>query len=267
MPQDPEPHHGEEMTIDELARAGGVVVSTVRLYQNRRLLPAPERRGRVGLYGPAHLRRLRLISQLQERGFSLAAIRELLDGLDQGASLGRLLGLGPAAATWVAEPSRRMALSELAKQLPAVDIDGRVTERIAALGLVEPVDDAEDDGDGPQVVVHNPSFVHIGRELADLGVPADVILDEYEALRDQATQIAGRFTEVFRAHMWQPFVDDGMPADRIDTMVDALERLGGLAEDVVVMVLRRAIQKAADEFVETEGDRLGVVMPRPGRQA
>jgi len=265
MPEDPD---GEEMTIDELARAGGVVVSTVRLYQNRRLLAAPERRGRVGFYGPAHLRRLRLIAQLQERGFSLAAIRELLDGLDQGTSLGRLLGLGPASSTWVAEPSRRMALSELAKQLPAIDIDGRITERIAALGLVEPAADSDgNDDDEPQVVVHNPSFVHVGRELADLGVPADVILDEYEALRDQATQIAERFTEVFRAHMWQPFVDDGMPADRIDAMVDALERLGGLAEDVVVMVFRRAIQKAADEFVGAEGQRLGVLMPRPGWRA
>jgi DNA-binding transcriptional MerR regulator len=260
------------MTIDELARAGSVVVSTVRLYQNRRLLPPPERRGRVGYYGPDHLRRLRLIAQLQERGFSLAAIRELLDGLDRGTSLGTLLGMGSVPSTWVSEPPRRMTLDALAEHLPDVELDARLVQRVAALGLVVPVttDDEAGSDRGPghvEVLVHDPSFLRIGRELLDLGVPADVILDEYEVLRDQAGRIAERFTEVFRSHLWEPFVQAGMPAGDVDTMVDALERLGGLAEDVVVMALRRAIQGAADEFVDAEAERLGVDMPRPGRRA
>ena len=66
------------MNVDELAHAAGLVVSTVRLYQSRGLLPPPTKRGRVGWYGPDHLARLRLIADLQERGFSLAAIRELV---------------------------------------------------------------------------------------------------------------------------------------------------------------------------------------------
>lgn len=269
---EPDGTSAEEMTIDELARAAGVVVSTVRLYQNRRLLPPPQRRGRVGWYGPEHLRRLRFIAQLQERGFSLAAIRELLDGLDQGASLGTLLGLGDAPSTWVPEPPRRMALSELAEHLPDVELDTRLAQRVAALGLVEPtaatadVRAADPDDDDPEVLVHNPSFLRIGRELLALGVPADVILDEYEALRDQAEAIAGRFTAVFRTHVWEPFVDGGMPAGEIDAVVDALERLGGLAEDVVVMALRDAIRQAATGFVDAEAERLGVDVPRPGRR-
>lgn len=268
---EPDATTAEEMTIDELARTAGVVVSTVRLYQNRRLLPPPERRGRVGWYGPAHLRRLRFIAQLQERGFSLAAIRELLDGLDQGASLGTLLGLGDAPSTWVPEPPRRMALSELAEHLPDVELDTRLAQRVASLGLVEPaaadddqVDDPDDDD--PEVLVNNPSFLRIGRELLALGVPADVILDEYEALRDQADTIAGRFTAVFRAHVWEPFVEGGMPAGEIDGVVDALEQLGGLAEDVVVMALRDAIRQAATGFMDAEAERLGVDVPRPGRR-
>lgn len=272
---EPDATTAEEMTIDELARTAGVVVSTVRLYQNRRLLPPPERRGRVGWYGPGHLRRLRFIAQLQERGFSLAAIRELLDGLDQGASLGTLLGLGDAPSTWVPEPPRRMALSELAEHLPDVELDTRLAQRVASLGLVEPAaaDDDQaaggaqpEDDDDPEVLVNNPSFLRIGRELLSLGVPADVILDEYEALRDQADTIAGRFTAVFRAHVWEPFVEGGMPAGEIDGVVDALEQLGGLAEDVVVMALRDAIRQAATGFVDAEAERLGVDVPRPGRR-
>lgn len=103
-----------EMTIDELARAGGVVVSTVRLYQNRGLLPSPTKRGRVGYYDTIHLGRLRLIARLQDRGFSLAAIKELLDGMDSGESLRAVLGLGDAPSTWTPEQHVSMPLPELA---------------------------------------------------------------------------------------------------------------------------------------------------------
>ena len=93
----------DELTIDELAHAAGVVVSTVRLYQNRGLLPPPVKRGRVGYYGVDHLGRLRLVGELQDRGFSLAGIKALLDGMDRGESLQAVLGVeGGGMATWIA---------------------------------------------------------------------------------------------------------------------------------------------------------------------
>src|SRR5690348_8532613 len=68
----------ERMTIDALAQAAGTTTRNVRAYQTRGLLPAPLVVGRVGYYGDAHLERLRLIANLQERGYSLAAIADLL---------------------------------------------------------------------------------------------------------------------------------------------------------------------------------------------
>jgi DNA-binding transcriptional MerR regulator len=248
----------EQMTIDELARAAGLVVSTVRLYQTRRLLPPPERRGRVGWYGPDHLARLRVIAQLQERGFSLAAIKELVEGLDRGDSLGALLGLGDGASPWPAEAPRRMSLAELAEHLPHAPLDDRMVQRIVGLGLVEI--DAERD----EAVVHSPTFLRTGSDLMELGVPADVILDEYEALQGQMAQVAQRFTEVFRTHIWEPFAKEGMPVDHVDALVGALERLGPLAEGVVTMALRDALQRAAGEFIDDEAARLGLDLPRPG---
>lgn len=44
---------------------------------------------------------------------------------------------------------------------------------------------------------------------------------QYEALRDDAERIAERFTDVFRAHMGEPFVEAGMPAERITEMINA----------------------------------------------
>ena len=249
---------GSEMTIDELARAVGIVVSTVRLYQNRGLLPPPSKRGRTGYYGPTHLRRLRLIGRLQERGFSLAGIKELLDGLDKGKTLPAVLGLGEGPSTWTAEQPRTMPLPELAGFLPQVEFTPELIMRIMDLGLAEL---SEETG---QVTIPSPSFLHIGSQLAALGVPPQVILDEYEVLRDETTKIAGRFTDVFRRHMWEPFVETGMPAERVTQLVGALEALGPLAEAVVVMSLRHALQELAERFIQSEATRLGMDIPQPG---
>ena len=63
--------------IDELAYQSGVSVDTIRFYSREGLLPAAGRDGRGLSYGPEHLERLRQIRRLQERHFSLAAIRDL----------------------------------------------------------------------------------------------------------------------------------------------------------------------------------------------
>jgi hypothetical protein len=46
----------------------------IREYHTMRLLPPPERRGRLGLYGIRHVQRLEFITRLQRRGYSLAGI-------------------------------------------------------------------------------------------------------------------------------------------------------------------------------------------------
>ena len=68
------------LTIDQLAERTGVSVRTIRFYAGRGLLPAPQLRGRTGLYGPGHVARLSLICELSALGFTLAAIEAQLDG-------------------------------------------------------------------------------------------------------------------------------------------------------------------------------------------
>jgi DNA-binding transcriptional MerR regulator len=247
----------EELTIDELSRRAGLVVSTVRLYQNKGLLPPPTKRGRVGYYDEGHLGRLQAISQLQERGFSLAGIKELFDGMDTGDSLRSVLGLGHRASIWSAEEAQTMSLVELAGHLPAIEFTPAVVKRVIDLGLVEFA------SDGTHVIVHSPSFLKIGSELAAMGVPAVEILDEYEQLRTQTDEIARRFTELFRRRMWKPFVKRGMPADQIPPLLEALEKLAPLAGDVTAMSLRHSLQAAAESFVRAEARRLGVDIPQP----
>ncbi len=252
--------NGAEITVEQLAEAADLPVSTIRMYQNRGLLPPPTKRGRVAYYGRQHVGRLNLVARLQDRGFSLAGIKELIDGMESGESLRAVLGLSDTPSTWTPEEPETLALPELAGFLPQVDFTPEMVKRIVDLGLVEFTG-------GIDVTVRSPSFLRVGSELAALGVPPSVILDQYELLRDDAERIAGRFTDVFRTYMWLPFVEAGMPADQLTDVINGLEKLGPLAEGVVVMSLRHALQDLAETFIEAEADRLDIDIPRPGAGA
>ncbi len=71
-----------EYRVEEIARAAGVSVDTVRFYQSRGLLPAPERRGRTAIYSDRHLDRLRRIRSLNRQGLTLEAVGRVLAGPD-----------------------------------------------------------------------------------------------------------------------------------------------------------------------------------------
>src|SRR5436309_1088629 len=69
-----------EYRIEQLARAAGVAVDTIRFYQGKGLLDAPRREGRVTFYGDAHVERLKRIKELQQQGFTLTVIQRFLAG-------------------------------------------------------------------------------------------------------------------------------------------------------------------------------------------
>src|SRR5437867_1972282 len=149
----------QELTIDELARQGGVPTSTVRLYQSRGLLPPPRLVGRVGWYGPDHLARLRLIARLQERGFSLAGIRQLVDAWQGGRTIEEVLGLDPGA-----EPERTVRLTpgQLAERLGGREPTPELVRRSVELGLLS----SEPGG----TFRCDRRFLAFGEELAPLGI-------------------------------------------------------------------------------------------------
>jgi DNA-binding transcriptional MerR regulator len=85
------------LTIDDLAAATGTTTRRIRSLQTVGLLAHPTLRGRTGLYGAAHRRRLESVLHLQEQGFSLESLVVLFDALEAGRSLASVLGAAPAA--------------------------------------------------------------------------------------------------------------------------------------------------------------------------
>ena len=76
----------DSLTSGELAREAGVNVQTLRYYERRKLLPAPERSpSGYRQYTKEDLRRVRFIKRAQELGFSLEEIRDLLSLRVEGA--------------------------------------------------------------------------------------------------------------------------------------------------------------------------------------
>lgn len=67
------------MRTSELAGAAGVNSQTLRYYERRGLLPAPERRASgYRDYAPDAVRRVRFIKRAQDLGFTLIEVEDLL---------------------------------------------------------------------------------------------------------------------------------------------------------------------------------------------
>src|SRR5580693_8788162 len=161
----------EPLSIDELARRVQLPVRTIREYHTMRLLPPPERRGRLGLYGSRHVQRLQLIARLQRRGYSLAGIRDLLGAWESGTDLTTLLGVDQDQAA-LDETPLQLTRAELSHRLPALDPAALdlALGRACRIGLVRP--HGED-----HFVVRSPALLVLVADWVRAGVPIGDALD------------------------------------------------------------------------------------------
>jgi DNA-binding transcriptional MerR regulator len=73
--------------IGQVAREAGVSVDTVRFYERRGVLPAPERRpSGYRIFTPAAVERIRLARALQSLGLTLDEVIDALHAHDQGGA-------------------------------------------------------------------------------------------------------------------------------------------------------------------------------------
>ncbi|MER7374044.1 MerR family transcriptional regulator [Streptomyces lanatus] len=228
--------------MEDLAHLSGATVRTIRAYQDRGLLPRPERRGRANVYADAHLVRLRQIADLLDRGYTLASIKELLEAWDAGRGLGGVLGLAAEVdGPWTDEESVRISRAELDERFGGVQDDAAVAEAVE-LGVLEPAPGAPD-----SFVVPSPQELAVAVELHAAGVPLSAIAGHLRELRGQVEHIAARFLEFTTEHVFARYLDG--PDDRTDA--DAAEaavlvrRLRPLAQHTVDAELARAMRLLA----------------------
>ncbi|HKN40191.1 MAG TPA: MerR family transcriptional regulator [Acidimicrobiia bacterium] len=234
------------LTIDELARAAGTTVRNVRVYQDRGLLPPPERRGRLGLYGPDHLRRLRLVLRMLGRGYPLAAIRELVEAWEEQRDIGSVLGLEEAiTAPYQEEGPRRLSGARFRELLGGDEV---AAARAVETGLAQT--------DGDDVVIPNPRFFDVGLELLAEGFPPRAMVDVAAEIARAMDQVAKMCVSFVDEHLWRGFVDAGMPAADAERVAGVIQRMRPRAQAAADAALAEAMEKHSDEVFTQTAARL-----------
>jgi DNA-binding transcriptional MerR regulator len=101
-----------QMTIGELAKRAGLAASTIRYYEEVKLLPRPARASGRRVFDEATLDRLFVITFAKEAGFSLREIRQLFDGFASDT---------PAGVRWQKLAAAKLTEMEaLAAQIEAI---------------------------------------------------------------------------------------------------------------------------------------------------
>ncbi|MFF1440881.1 MerR family transcriptional regulator [Streptomyces sp. NPDC058295] len=248
---------GPPYRIETLAHLTGATVRTIRAYQDRGLLPRPERQGRANHYSDAHRTRLHQIADLLDRGYTLASIKELLDAHDTGLGLGGVLGLvAEVDGPWTDEEPSRVSRSDLAARFGGTTDDRAIADAVA-LGVLEPVP-----GDGDTFLVPSPQELAVAVELHAAGVPLGAITSQLRELRGQVEQIAARFLEFTTEHVFARYLDGPHRPTDADAAEAAslVRRLRPLARQTVDAELARAMRLFAGRHLRRH---LGADDPPP----
>ncbi len=248
VPEDP--HAGSDspnqLTIEQLAAESGMSVRNIRAHQARGLLSPPEVRQRVGYYGPDHVARLRLITELQADGFNLKGIERLLAG--EGASEAMLSFRRAITAPFEDEQPEMITAEELAERF-AGGQEPAALERAVKLGLLTPVGDESFE-------VPSPRLLRIAEEVVARGVPIGAALDVVEVIRRSSRYVADAFTQLFLDSIWKPFEKEGRPKERWPEVLEAIERLRPIASQALVAVFQMTMTQHVEDAFGKELDRM-----------
>ena len=237
----------KEYSIDEFARVGQSTVRNVRAYQDRGLLPPPERRGRSGIYTEAHLARLRLIGQLLDRGYTLNNIGELITAWENGQNLRDLLGLERALTTpWAEELPAYFTMAEMLKMFgkSATPEAIRKAQELEVLQM-----------EGLRFRAPRPQFIHAGVQLVQMGIPLTELLDIVRMLRGNVERVANELVQLIVKYVFERYTKGELPPAReVPKLADSVWKLRPLADMAVETEVARAMDKAINQHL---GDLLG----------
>ncbi len=255
----PSPPARRGYRIEDLAARAGTTVRNVRAYQDRGLLPPPRREGRVGLYDDGHLARLTLVTELLDRGWTLASIGEVMEAWQHGQDLGDLVGLGAAiTAPWSDEEPFTLTVDELAERFGG-ELPGSGVDQAVALGVVELAEDGT-------VRVLRPRLLEAGTALYRAGIPMELVLDHAESLRRDIDRIAARFVDLAASELFDA-VPDPVPPEEVPRLTELVLQLRPLAQKAVDAELAVAMERHVRARLGERIDRVVGAAPDPADDA
>lgn len=228
-----------EYRVAELAQAAGVTVDLVRSYQGKGLLPPPRHQGRVALYGPRHLDRLREIKELKSEGHSLRVIATLLAGEGSGRRRAR--------HSASAGEEERLNLAELADR---TRVPPGLLRSLEASGLLRPLHIDND----RRYTAGDVRAVRMVLSLVGAGVPMEDFMQVARTQIDAASSVAEGAVELFLRYVRQPLVDARLPAaEEADRLVAAFRLMLHAATELVAYNIQRMMLNLVDGEIERLG--------------
>jgi DNA-binding transcriptional MerR regulator len=228
-----------ELTVDQLAERTGVSVRNIRFYAGKGLLPAPKLRGRVGLYGPNHLARLELISELSALGFTLSAIEGYLARLPERVGPVELELQRALLVPWVPERLEEISIGELTQRAGRTLSDDEL-DLLESLGAIERRPDGA-------VVVHGSPALNTALASIETGLPPEALRRIHTAIELHTTALAEELMKLFQADVLQPYRDRGKPASERAKLGELYSRMKPMAVQGVVTAFGRAVNRAIRE--------------------
>lgn len=227
-----------EYRVEELAEAAGVSVDVVRSYQSKRLLPPPRHQGRVALYGPRHLERLRTIRELKGRGHSLKAIRTML-AEEPAARRYRDAVLGPQ--------DEHLSLLELADR---ARVPPSLLRSLEASGLLR----ALKVGDDAHYTAEDVRAVRMVLSLVGGGVPMEEFMRVARTQITAATTVAEGAVELFLRYVRTPLLESGLsPEQEAERLVAAFRVMLQAATGLISYNIERMMLNLVEEEIERLG--------------
>jgi DNA-binding transcriptional MerR regulator len=236
----------ERWRVEDLARRADVSVDTIRFYQKRRLVPPPEREGRVGWYGPEHLDRLVRIRELRAQGLTLALIARVLEGDLDAADAPLAAAVAQVDAGDAAEEF--LTLAELAGRagvpLPLLDA-------VAREGLLVP---RAGEGES-RYTTADVAIVQGALRLLETGLPLPELMQLAREHHAMTREVAERAVELFDTHVRLPLRASDLPdREKAERLVAAFRVLLPAVTELVAHHFRRVLLATAQEHLESVGE-------------
>jgi DNA-binding transcriptional MerR regulator len=224
-------------------------VRSLRALHDRGLLPPPILRGRTGFYDEQHLARARLVINLQQRGFTLPAVAQLLTAWESGRDISQVLGLEAALTKpWGERQPGRATVAELEARLGA-PLGSDQVSRMVKLGVLAP----HADGD---YTMPAPELIEAGIQMVRAGIRLDRVLDLTEWLRADMFEVARKVTAEVGADLVSGETADGLPAGDLKVLLDGIAILRRQAQESIGAWFTLGMDKALADYVASLGDRV-----------
>jgi DNA-binding transcriptional MerR regulator len=224
------------LTIDELAASTRLPSRTIRFYQSKGALMPPEIRGRVAFYGPAHVERLKLIAQLQDRGLRIDAIGDLLKKIDRGeVDLAEWLGVEEqVTAPWANDRPRTVSEPEL-YELAGVKRPALIADLLRAKMI---------ERKGDVYLVASPALLATAVKLEAVGIDLEMAAAASKTLRKHLGRAVADLVDLFVGRIKDGHVD-------VSESGPLFEALRSAGIESVRVLFARAMEKALRELASS----------------